>query len=206
MENVWTDLGDILASDLAATRPALAARVRRLIGSAEFDSVQLWRNESTQRTVPFFLFSEAQLKALLAERDGMKEDTPALANCQQPSKDAGTTSIPGNDVHGAFITYSEQSGLQKKLESRLAVVVPGFAGAATTRLTRTRVQNSHAAKWYFAVRPRNESAAFIVKSQIPARDLVKSTEKVVVLSANEKEIWIGYEPAIDALLVTLKSS
>ena len=66
MAERWKQLETVLAEDVPEGYPKLAARLIRLLGSCSgFDSVQFWRDLDAKADLPFVLFSERQLAALI---------------------------------------------------------------------------------------------------------------------------------------------
>lgn len=102
---------------------------------------------------------------------------------------------------------SELSQLQVRLNVLLQNLVPAMKERHYTFVfTRTRTKNAQAAKWTMTVNIEGRKQPLTIKSAVPARDLAKSTRKVIVLSENKNELWVGYSLNVDAVVEQLKAS
>jgi len=101
---------------------------------------------------------------------------------------------------------SDKSQLQLALEARLTALLPYLGDAAFSKLERTRSKNPADAKWLLSIKVAGRKTKLVVKSKVAARDLVKNENKIVVISSSVSEVWIGFQPNVEALLTELRAS
>lgn len=98
------------------------------------------------------------------------------------------------------------SGLQKRLDQMLQASVPELAEDYAFVFERTRTKDPHGAKWVFTAHIHGRKKPLVIKSLIPARDLVKQSHRLVVVSQNRDEMWVTSAPNHDGLIAQLKAS
>jgi hypothetical protein len=102
---------------------------------------------------------------------------------------------------------ADTSALQTKLIALLADTLPILDGTDYTwGFDRTRTQNEHDAKWIVTIQLSTRKKPTLIKSLVPARDLVKTRSKLVILSETTAEVWVGMQPNVDGILAQLRSS
>jgi hypothetical protein len=102
---------------------------------------------------------------------------------------------------------NEISGLQIKLLTLLEAAVTQMGTEAYSFVfERTRTKNANAAKWVMTVNIDDCPTPLTIKSVVAARDLVKDSRKLQVLSQTDGELWVGYSTNVEALLQQLRAS
>lgn len=188
MAEQWKQLHTVLAEDVPEGYPKLAARLTRLLGSCSaFDSVQFWRDLDAKADLPFILFSERQLAALIK-----KVRTPGA---QAPE----TTSVADRVLRGAVpvavratpeMAWNESpSRLSVKLLRVIVRDIPELGSCSGISFQRTRTKAPGRPKWLAKLQVGEKSV--IVGSLIPARDLVKTRKRLRVVEERQGVKLIG---------------
>jgi hypothetical protein len=168
--------------------PKLAARLTRLLGGCSgFDSVQLWRDLDAKADVPFVLFSERQLAALIK-----KVRTP-----EAHAREA--TSVADRLLRGAvpvvvratpeIASNGGASTLAIKLLRVIVRDISELGSCSGIAFQRTRTKAPDRPKWLAKLQVGDKS--LVVGSLTPARDLVKTRKRLRIVESRQGVKLIG---------------
>lgn len=101
---------------------------------------------------------------------------------------------------------ADVSVLQRRLDQLLQQAVPELIDDYSFTFERTRTKNPADAKWVFTAVIKGRKRPLLIKSTVPARDLIKSRDKLVVVSHSREEVWVAAVPKVDGLIAQLKAS
>lgn len=188
MAERWKQLETVLAEDVPEGYPKLAARLIRLLGSCSgFDSVQFWRDLDAKADLPFVLFSERQLAALIKKV------------CTPGAQARETTSVTDRLLRGAVpvvvratpeMAWNESaSRLSVKLLRVIVRDIPELGSCSGIAFQRTRTKAPDRPKWLAKLRLGDKS--LVVGSLTPARDLVKTRKRLRIVESRQGVKLIG---------------